>query len=157
MPGPPPTPTDILAFRGSDLPGRKGARGRKREPKPEKKAPPCPRRLSAKQRAVWKETVLLLRKMLTVADGPMLELYCQVVVEAREYRATIDKHGLAEEIQTKGGGTYNQTRSEVAELRDRRATMMKIMAQFGMSKLARLHLDLEPDDEAKPVTVRDRK
>jgi phage terminase small subunit len=106
---------------------------------------------------VWKETVPLLLKMLTVADGPMLELYCQVVVEAREYRATIDKHGLAEEIQTKGGGTYNQTRSEVAELRDRRATMMKIMAQFGMSKLARLHLDLEPDSEAKPVTVRERR
>lgn len=151
MPGPPPTPTHILKLHGSDLPARKGKRGRKQEPKPEKKAPPCPRRLSKEERAVWKDTVPLLQKMgvLTVADGAMIELYCRIWVEERELSVFLKEHGSKLGVQ--------QAKPEVKQREEKRVMLLKIMMQFGMSSASRTHLTVEASEEPPGVTTRQRR
>lgn len=161
MPGPPPTPTDILKLHGSDLPDRKGKRGRRGEPKPEKKAPACPRRLSKEERAVWKETVPLLQSesynVLTVVDGALLEMYCRLVVEERELSVFLNDNDLTVEIETKGGGTYQQLRPEATERKERRATIRQIQMQFGMSPASRTRIQVEPDEKPAGVKTRARR
>lgn len=87
-PGKRPTPTSILAMRGSWRAGE-----REGEPTPPEGAPTAPECLSEKASAKWLELIPILQAMrvLTVADGEALARYCQIWArnqEAEEFLAT---------------------------------------------------------------------
>lgn len=160
MPGPPPTPTDILKLHGSDLPDRKGARGRKQEPKPEKKAPPCPRRLPKEGKAVWKRAVEQLRAMnvLTVADGNTLERYCRMYVEEWELSEFVKKHGISYPLKD-GEGKVKcfQQFPQVAQMNRVRGELLKIEVQFGLTPAGRARLEVESSPVEMGVKTRNRR
>ncbi len=76
-----PVPLPLRVLRGN--PGRRALP--RRAPKPQPGMPPCPRRLSRVERAAWRRFGKLLCDMqvLTVADGPELELLVSAWTEWR--------------------------------------------------------------------------
>ncbi len=75
-PGPPKTPTNILAIRGSTL-----VSSRKDEPRPTGKAPTCPERLSSKAKVQWKYLSPALEELslLTKLDRGAFMRYCTML------------------------------------------------------------------------------
>jgi transposase len=73
--GPPPTPTNILAMRGSWRSKRNP-----HEPHPEPGRPRCPRWLDKQAKAAWKQLAPQLDRMgvLAKVDGNALARYCQL-------------------------------------------------------------------------------
>lgn len=79
--GPAPTPTEVLAARGSTLAGRNP-----REPVPEPGAPPCPKGFTKAEKDLWKRLTktLLDMRVCSKADWAQLERYCRMFARWRQ-------------------------------------------------------------------------
>jgi P27 family predicted phage terminase small subunit len=151
--GPLPTPTVVLAARGS-----RRARFRPGEPRLEARAPQAPSWLSAEARAVWDALVGPLEEagIITVIDGHLLARYCDVWVRWREAGRFLDTHGPMfpnkdGNGQTKGFLAWPQT----VMYQQLGALLSKMEGELGMSPSARARVVAAPaplteEEQSKP-------
>ena len=141
MPGPPPTPHNLLApdsFRrglGSD------------EPSPDVKIPTPPTWLCTRGRAEWKRLTRELKKvgLITELDRTILALHCNAVADVAQLRRVIE-----EGVIVRG--------PEIARMNDAIYLLMKTGQQFGLTPSSRRGLRLQrPTPPAKDPRGRKRK
>lgn len=146
--GPRKTPTAMLKLAGSDLVQRKGPRGRRREPRPEAKAPSPPSWLDREARAEWRRVVPRLEAMGVLArtDRAALAIYCQLWS-----RWVGQVRGLAGEPQTVLSAEGVPKANPVFGLCDRtEGRIRQYLAEFGLSPATRARL-VVPEEAQKPV------
>jgi P27 family predicted phage terminase small subunit len=147
MPGPIPQPTALRVLRGNP---------RKRplppnEPEPERGLPSCPRRLSRIERAAWRRFGKLLCDMqvLTVADGPQLELLVTTYAEWREWdmackaRQRADGHTY-KPAPSQRGREVTVAYPEFAHRAEAAKRLRALLADFGMNPSARSRVTKAP-------------
>ena len=131
--GPKPTPTNILAMRGSPV-----ARARKDEPRPPEGEPVMPEWLEGEARAEWERLIPLLGSMgvLSRIDGSALAALCQSWGEYRRYTAVLSAEGAAT-TNARGNVTKHPAATVQQEAFGRWA---KLMREFGLTPAARVGL-----------------
>ena len=143
--GPPPTPTKILAMRGSWRAGRNPA-----EPRPEPGRPRCPKWLDTDAKAAWRRLVPQLDRMgvLTRIDGNALTRYCTLFSRWKKAEQFLQERGEVyldkdESGRVKGVRPYPQARM-AAQLSEQ---LLRFENHFGMTPSARTRLSV-PAGEA---------
>ncbi len=140
--GPPPTPTPVLAMRGSWRSKRNP-----REPCPEPGRPRCPRWLDKQAKAAWKQLAPQLDRMgvLAKVDGNALARYCQLWARWRSAEEFLRDRGDTHLVKdadghVKGIRAYPQVRiaNQLAE------QLLRLEQQFGMTPSARSRIEV-PD------------
>ncbi len=135
--GPLPTPLPILKARGSDIPDRKGPRGRQDAPEPPAEAPTCPARLGKEAKAEWKRQVKELLAMGCIAklDRAMLAIYCATWGEWVATSQRVEEEGI---LVTDDGVLLPHP---MLKARDAAAAqVIKLATHFGFSPSARARL-----------------
>ena len=132
--GPPPTPTAVLKMRGS----LRATRGRRDEPKPDRKRPRRPQSMCERAKRIWTDLVPHLDKMgvLTVVDGKPLERYCELCAK---WEATREAPGAV----------------ELRDLLKLNEAMLKLEVQFGMTPAARPRLVAQPKEKKTAEPAKD--
>lgn len=126
-----PTPTAIKELEGN--PGKRPLNGR--EPKPEKKAPPCPKWLEAEAKKEWRRLAKPLMQMgvLTEVDMAAFAAYCQAYARWKEAEEFITQHGSI--VKTPSG--YWQQVPQVSIAQTNLKIMLKAGEQFGLTPSSR--------------------
>ncbi len=144
--GPPPTPTNVLAMRGSWRANRNP-----NEPRPQRGRPRCPKWLDAYAKAAWKQLIPKLDAMgvLTTADKNALVRYCRLWSRWRQAEEFLQKRGdsyLAKDSQgnLKGIRAYPQVRmaNQLAE------QLLRLENHFGLTPAARARLEAPQQPES---------
>ena len=140
MPGPPPTPTALRIVRGN--PGKRPLP--QNEPHPRAVMPRCPKsvRQNPSARKAWRQLMSLARSMrvLTEADGPLLEKLALSAGRIRWIEAEESKHGLGIFMQiyeSKTGAKIGQPSVIYTIYRNEMEFFFRGLLQFGMSPAAR--------------------
>lgn len=173
--GPKKMPTDILRLRGS---WRAKARDKAGEPKPAKRAPPCPQWLTGEARACWKYVIAELKKMgvLAESDRNALARYC--VLWSRWKKAAqfieahgesypiyaIDKEGKVVYVAKEDGSKQPVVRQfaqfpQVATFKSLNTDLLRLEQQFGLTAASRPDLTgagAPSGDAAPQLGMRDR-
>ena len=145
--GPAPTPTAILAARGSWR-----AAARKGEPKPKVGTPVCPRWLSDEARKIWRRLVPLLvpSGVLTVVDGGALARYCDTWVRWHKAAAALDKYGDVLVRRDESGAIRSvEALPYVAIYRNLSDMLSRYESQFGLTPAARARLAVEKSEQTQ--------
>ena len=141
MPGPPPTPTNVLDHRGSWR-----AKTRPKEPRPKLAKPRAPAYLSDGAKAVWRRVTkdLLEMKVLAKADQDIVAIYCQAVADVARLTRFLAENG--ETFETDKG--YVGRRPETVMLREARETVIKVSKHLGLSPAYRAKVQVidEPEE-----------
>lgn len=161
-PGPRPTPTDILAMRGSTL-----VKQRAKEPTPPKVSPPCPGWLTDEAKLVWRQLVKILKDLgvLRKTDGNTMARYCVMWVEWQKCMAFVVKYGLSFPMKRIVGKGENQKTEVVGfmpfpELTQRNRLekdLLRLEQEFGMTPAARTRIEVEVPELPAPVRKRERR
>src|SRR3990167_10138657 len=134
--GPKPTPTKILALRGSTLVKRR------KEPAVETGKPSVPGYLSASERQTWRRLTGHLERagLLAKLDGDMLGRYC--VLHGQWLRAVlfVSVHGQSYVTMDLAENTNYKLYPEVKLIAGFHKDLARIEASFGMSPSARAGL-----------------
>lgn len=152
--GPAPTPTAVLALRGS------WRANRPNEPEPPKDRPPMPKHLSDAQKVIWRRVCKVLEQMrlLSIADAYLIERYCVFFCRWRDCEAYVAKHGVSYPIKSDdpsyyvaklpaGGAVIGFVEHpQLTESHRLDAALKQIEGQLGLSPSARTRLYVE-----KPV------
>ena len=127
MRGRKPTPTAIKELEGN--PGKRPLN--KAEPKPVKKAPPCPKWLEPEAKKEWRRLSkqLELIGVLTEVDQAAFASYCQAYARWKEAEEFISQHGTI--VKTPSG--YWQQVPQVSIAQTYLKIMNKIAEQFGLT------------------------
>ncbi|KKK70701.1 hypothetical protein LCGC14_2921340, partial [marine sediment metagenome] len=129
-PGPPPQPTKLRLLRGN--PGKR--RINKREPKPEPKIPACPEWLNDEAKAIWMETVTVLKEMriLTRCDRQALTVYCETYAQWKEAVQWLHENGQICAIRDeKGAVKCMQAWPQISIARNCLQTLRAYQQEFG--------------------------
>ena len=130
--GPAPTPTDILAMRGSWL-----VKTRNGEPQPDRGEPDRPK-LNTAERKIWKQLVENLASMqvLRRTDAWQLERYC---VLFRKWR----------DVEKRIADETDDSLIAVLEGRSLRIheALCKVESQFGLTPASRTRIKLESEQQ----------
>lgn len=126
-----PKPTAMKELEGN--PGRYPLN--EREPKPEKKAPRCPKWLEPEARKEWRRLSKQMEKIgiLTEVDMAAFASYCQAYARWKEAEEFITQHGTI--VRTPSG--YWQTVPQVSIAQQYLKIMNKIAEQFGLTPASR--------------------
>lgn len=126
-----PIPTDIKILEGN--PGKCPLNTH--EPKPLKKAPPCPKWLEAEAKKEWRRLAKTLEAMgvLTEADMAAFAGYCQSYARWKEAEGRITDRGLV--IRTPSG--YPQQVPYISIAQQYLKLMQQFAEQFGLTPAAR--------------------
>lgn len=141
MPGPAPTPTEVLKLRGS-----RRAAGRKNEPKPPNGAPPRPRWLSKEAKAAWKQLVPELDALgvLTKIDGNALARYCAMWVRWKRAADHLEKYGESYPLKDNEGKVKCFMPFPQAAVVNKLSIMLlRIEQEFGLTPASRSRLQIE--------------
>ncbi len=137
------------------LEGNRGKRPlSKREPKPQSGRPAKPMSVVADQisSAEWDRlanlTTLKHARVLTIADGPMLEATCMAYARAREADAVLDADGLTYQSVTQGGGFIVRPRPEAAISAEAWRRYTAGLTHFGLSPATRGKVEAQSEDGA---------
>ena len=137
-----PTPTAIKELEGN--PGKRPLN--KNEPKPTKKAPPCPKWLEPEAKKEWRRLAKKMEQLgvLTEVDMAAFAGYCQAYARWKE----------AEEFITPSG--YWQQVPQVSIAQTYLKMMQKSAEQFGLTPAARSRIIAEdntsgPSDEMEAL------
>ena len=126
-----PTPTAIKELEGN--PGKRPMNSA--EPKPEKKAPPCPKWLEPEAKKEWRRLSKQLEQIgvLTEVDQAAFASYCQAYARWKEAEEFITQHGTI--VKTPSG--YWQQVPQVSIAQTYLKIMNKIAEQFGLTPSSR--------------------
>ena len=105
------------------------------EPRPEKKAPPCPKWLEPEVKKEWRRLSKQLEQIgvLTEADQAAFASYCQASARWKEAEEFITQHGTI--VKTPSG--YWQQVPQVSIAQTYLKIMNKIAEQFGLTPSSR--------------------
>ena len=122
-----PTPTAIKELEGN--PGKRPLN--KNEPKPTKKAPPCPKWLEPEAKKEWRRLAKKMEQLgvLTEVDMAAFAGYCQAYARWKEAEEFITQHGSI--LRTKSG--YVQPVPQVSIAQTYLKIMNRFAEQFGLS------------------------
>ena len=149
MPGPPPKPTALKLLEGN--PGKRPLN--KNEPKPEVKAPKCPKWLSPGAKKEWRRIVpvLLRMRVLTEADGTHLACWCQAVSRMIEAETQLAQAGILYQPKKDGVPTGYIIQSPlISVIKGCLQTIDKFGLEFGVTPSSRVRLHADPALESKP-------
>lgn len=152
--GPRPTPTAILASRGS---WRAKGSQRSGEPQPERRRPPCPKWLNATAKKKYRATVCILDAMrvLTSADGDIVARYADTWTWHRRCRQFIEAHGESFPTFDDAGNLTGYRQYPQVGLANKLAVLLgRMEEQLGLSPASRPRLEILP--EAKPSNDKER-
>jgi len=126
-----PTPTAIKELEGN--PG--GRPLNEAEPKPARKAPPCPKWLEPEAKKEWRRLAKQLEQIgvLTEVDMAAFAAYCQAYARWKEAEEFLTEHGTL--VRTPSG--YYQQVPQVSIAQTYLKIMNKIAEQFGLTPSAR--------------------
>lgn len=126
-----PKPTAIKELEGN--PGKRPLNPY--EPKPEQKAPPCPKWLEPEAKKEWRRLCKVMEQIgiLTKMDMTAFAGYCQAYARWKEAEEFLTKHGNL--VKTPNG--YWQQVPQVSIAQSNLKIMMNIAAQFGLTPSAR--------------------
>ena len=126
-----PTPTAIKILEGN--PGKRPLN--EYEPKPEKKAPPCPKWLEKEARKEWKRLApkLEILGVLSELDMAAFAEYCQAYARWKEAQEHIDFEGST--FETEKG--YQQQTPWVGIANTNQKLMLQAASEFGLTPSAR--------------------
>lgn len=126
-----PTPTAIKELEGN--PGRRQLN--KNEPKPDKKAPSCPKWLEPEAKKEWRRLAKKMEALgvLTEVDMAAFAGYCQAYARWKEAEEFISKHGTI--VKTPSG--YWQQVPQVSIAQQYLKTMNRLAEQFGLTPSSR--------------------
>jgi P27 family predicted phage terminase small subunit len=115
------------------------------EPEPQAGRPQPPEYLSERACAEWDRMCDLLERtrVLTVADGSSLGLYCDAYDRMLQARDAIDRLGMV--IETPGGGVKQNPAATI--LMQSVRTMHAILIEFGCTPAARSRVSVQPKAE----------
>ena len=141
-----PTPTAIKELEGN--PGKRPLN--KNEPKPTKKAPPCPKWLEPEAKKEWRRLAKKMEQLgvLTEVDMAAFAGYCQAYARWKEAEEFISKHGSI--FQTPSG--YVQQVPQVSIAQQNLKIMQSFCSEFGLTPATRSRIiagsggDGEADD-----------
>lgn len=141
-----PTPTEILKRRGS-------WRGNSRpsEPKPQKTAPPKPRRLTKEQSAVWKQLVPELERLgvLSRIDGNALERYCTLWIRWRRASDFLEKYGESYPLKDNDGKVKCfMPFPQAAVVNKLSVLLLRLEQEFGLTPASRTRIQVTVEPEA---------
>lgn len=130
MPGPPPTPTNVLAMRGSWR-----AKTRTGEPQIHPGMPDMPEYLDEAARAEWARIAPALAavKVLSPLDGSVLGDYCQATADVDRLTRAVREEG--EIIKTPRG--FDAKNPKLTILREARTRQRKAALELGMTPASR--------------------
>lgn len=139
-----PKPTNIKILEGN--PGKRPLN--EYEPKPLKKAPPCPKWLEPEAKKEWRRLAKTLEAMgvLTDADMAAFAGYCQAYARWKEAEERITDRGLV--IRTPSG--YPQQVPYISIAQQYLKLMQQFAEQFGLTPAARSRI-IAGSGESKAV------
>lgn len=139
-----PKPTAIKILEGN--PGKRKLN--ENEPKPLKKAPPCPKWLEPEAKKEWRRLAKALEAMgvLTEADMAAFAGYCQSYARWKEAEERITDRGLV--IRTPSG--YPQQVPYISIAQQYLKLMQQFAEQFGLTPAARSRI-IAGNGEGKAV------
>ena len=139
-----PKPTAIKILEGN--PGKRKLN--ENEPKPLKKAPPCPKWLEPEAKKEWRRLAKALEAMgvLTEADMAAFAGYCQSYARWKEAEERITDRGLV--IRTPSG--YPQQVPYISIAQQYLKLMQQFAEQFGLTSAARSRI-IAGNGEGKAV------
>jgi P27 family predicted phage terminase small subunit len=138
MRGRKPTPTHLRELRGN--PGKRPLNHH--EPRPEVRAPPCPRELSPAAKREWRRVArqLSVMKLVTDFDRAILAVYCQAYAFWAEAVVALRKYGIV--IKSPSGfpmqSPYVAIANKQAEL------MSRVAVEFGFTPSSRSRIVVRP-------------
>ena len=145
--GRPPKPTAIRVLEGN----RSKTPLNEREPRPRTTRVHCPTWLDVEAKREWRRVIPELKRLglMTIVDVAALAGYCQAYSRWQQAERVLTEKGLTMEIETKGGGMYEQQRPEVSIAQKYYALMMSTAAKFGFepSSRSRLSVPGQREDE----------
>ena len=126
-----PTPTAIKELEGN--PGKRSLN--ENEPKPQKKAPACPKWLEDEAKKEWRRLARQMEQMgiLTQVDMAAFAGYCQAYARWKEAEEFISQHGTI--VKTPSG--YWQQVPQVSIAQTYLKIMNKFAEQFGLTPSSR--------------------
>lgn len=126
-----PTPTAIKELEGN--PGHRPLNDQ--EPKPVKKAPPCPKNLEPEAKKEWRRLAKHMESLgiLTELDMAAFASYCQHYARWKEAEDFLTQHGTI--VKTPSG--YWQQVPQVSIAQTYNKLMMKAAEQFGLTPSSR--------------------
>ena len=126
-----PTPTAIKELEGN--PGKRPLN--EQEPKPLKKAPPCPKWLEPEAKKEWRRLAKQMESIgiLTDVDMAAFASYCQAYARWKEAEEFITQHGTI--VKTPSG--YWQQVPQVSIAQTYNKIMTKIATEFGLTPSSR--------------------
>jgi len=148
MAGRRPKPTVLKLVAGN--PGKRAIN--KREPKPKRVLPSCPKHLADEAKVAWGRLCTLLDRMglLTEADTFALERLCGCYAEVLDCMKLVDKDGRTYTTSTNTGDTLIKANPAVAMLGDADRRFKSYLVEFGLSPAARSKVHgVNSDDDKK--------
>lgn len=155
--GPKPTPTKLLAARGSWR-----AKSRPHEPEPPQAKPACPKGKSPAWRACWQwlTTQLDAMSLLSTAEDRDIRRYCDAQTHYDQINVSIEKNGVMVALYNERGQLVQMTKNPMLLERARlSAELLRLGQQFGLTPSARAGLGatmrtpVKPGEERKHGTV----
>ena len=139
-----PKPTAVKILEGN--PGKRKLN--EHEPKPQRKAPPCPKWLEPEAKKEWRRLAKTLEAMgvLTEADMAAFAGYCQAYARWKEAEERITDRGLV--IRTPSG--YPQQVPYISIAQQYLKLMQQFAEQFGLTPAARSRI-IAGNGEGKAV------
>ncbi len=143
--GPPPTPTNVLAMRGSWRANRNPD-----EPRPERGRPRCPKWLDDKAKEAWAQLIPQLDRMgiLAKIDGNALARYCRLWSrwrQAEDFLATQGDTYLVKGTDGKATAVKAYPQARIAATLAEQ--LLRIEQHFGMTPASRARLSAPREDE----------
>lgn len=127
-------------------------RRNKAEPQTEKGIPPIPESIAADAIAsrCWQSVCKTLNDMgiLTIADASVMELYCVTYSQWR-WLSEVVKDGNCSTLNANGGVV---TLPEANQVHKYSATLLRLMAELGLTPSSRSRIHAEPQVEDDPFT-----
>ena len=137
-----PTPTALKVLEGN--PGKRKLN--ENEPRPEKKAPSCPKWLEPEAKKEWRRLAKKMEALgiLTEVDMAAFAGYCQAYVRWREAEEFLTQHGTI--FKTPSG--YVQQVPQVSIAMQQLKIMQSFCAEFGLTPASRARLYANSGDSA---------
>ena len=138
--GPPAKPLALKKLSGSWR-----VNDNKDAPEPDEGVPPMPSFMSDEAQGYWHSLVPLLldMKLLTMADGDSLALYCQSLARLAECERIINEEGLTYTQYAEDGSVRMiRARPEQRMAKELYTIVSRLGKEFGLSPSSRAHLNV---------------